>query len=170
MHTVLIFKIKFCKTYWNSHFTISYMMPIIYFSLRKGTSFSRGATTTIYNTDIHELMGLGRGMVVVGIGEMGTHSKRNEFLTQLFAITTRMLLLASIVYLTIIIQACFILSSRVLLDSYSRRSSRKCNVKRFFKSTATSNILFALLHRDHSNSKSYSCPTTVIHFEFEGYQ
>ncbi len=60
--------------------------------------------------------------------------KRNEFSTRLFATTAKMLLLAPVVHLAII-QACFGLSSRVLLVSYLRRSNRKCTVKRFFKST-----------------------------------
>ena len=60
--------------------------------------------------------------------------ERNEFSTRLFATTTKMLLPVPVDHLAII-QACFTLSSRVLLVSNLRRSNWKCTVKRFFKST-----------------------------------
>ncbi len=77
-------------------------------------------------------IGVGFGWGPVQITCLGV--KRNEFSTRLFATTAKMLLLAPVVHLAII-QACFGLSSRVLLVSYLRRSNRKCTVKRFFKST-----------------------------------
>ena len=60
----------------------------------------------------------------------------NERLTQLVATGVEERSPQPTVHLTII-QACFTLSSRVLLVSNLRRSNWKCTVKRFFKSTVT---------------------------------
>ena len=57
-----------------------------------------------------------------------------------------------------IIQACFTLSSRVLLVSNLRRSNWKCTVKRFFKST----VMMASSTREGVATSSGECITLAV--------
>ena len=99
---------------------------------------------SVAGTRMSLMVGVGLGGVgggVVGGGDVGgpvqiacLGVEPNESSTQLVATAVEERPPQPTVHLAII-QACFTLSSRVLLVSNLRRSNWKCTVKRFFKST-----------------------------------